>query len=175
MQLCYKVKGNSFWRWVNYLCWEGMHNFEKKISKFFPTMVGIYMLERRFSKHLVERQNPKASIIFGELINEVNVDDLLRTIFNHGVHLHGLTLPYTWKNNIKDKYPHLLLLIWWLRFILRSGGNRMKLFDFEIGSLDSHTTILEAEYFHAKHAYFFNDFYGGKKIIALKICRYACQ
>ena len=53
------------------------------------------MLERRFSEHLVERQNPKASIIFGGLINEVNVDDLLRTMFNHGVHLNGLALPYT--------------------------------------------------------------------------------
>ena len=51
----------------------------------------------------------------------------------------------------------------------------MKLFNFEIGSLDSQTTILEAEYFYAKHAYFFNDFYGGKKIIALKICRYVAS
>ena len=44
----------------------------------------------------------------------------------------------------------------------------MKLFDFEIGSLDFHTTILEAEYFHTKHAYFFNAFYGDKKYLQLK-------
>ena len=47
---------------------------------------------------------------------------------------------------------------------------RTYLMDDPIGGLDFPTKILEVEYFHRKHAYFLNVFYGDKKIIAVKIC-----